>query len=220
MLPAVLSVYADCFWRQTSSCSSTGKREPQMDRPCAAKISSDKSGFCECEPGSRVSPVGCGHAPLTCRSRCPKSGISGGNSLHQRPIASEHTARRHKVRLDPRSDDGKPEAQKTTQRGDVTKRSQAGQLDEKMKRLKPKPKKRKPKPKKQGKGKGAGRLRLQDASRRRVLACGRLPNRLYNQRIQIVLGLGAALRDSNPHWTASRDSLGLIQGEKRDDGQQ
>ena len=73
MLPAVLVVHADCFWRQTAECSSTGRREPKNDRPCNTKISADKSGFCECEPGLRVSPVGCGHSPLTCSATCSNS---------------------------------------------------------------------------------------------------------------------------------------------------
>ena len=97
MLPAVLWLYADCSWRQTSGCSSTGKREPQNDRPCEAKISSDRSGFCECEPGLRVSPVGCGHAPLTCSARCSTATSSGG-SLRPRSTAS---AQPHKQRSKP-----------------------------------------------------------------------------------------------------------------------
>ncbi len=69
-----------CFWRQTASCTAWGRREPQNDKFCDAKISGDKSGFCECAPGVATAAVGCGHAPLVCRQRCPKPKRPSGSA--------------------------------------------------------------------------------------------------------------------------------------------
>ena len=53
-LPTVVLVYADCFWRETADCTSTGRRESQ---PSAArsglrarKDRCGQSGFCKRDP--------------------------------------------------------------------------------------------------------------------------------------------------------------------------
>lgn len=99
----VLSMPADCSWRQTSGCSSTGRREPQNDRSCDANISPDKSGYCECEPGVRSASVGCGHSAITCRQRCSKQPRPiAATRPHKSPRAEEkRTAQQKKPAAKP-----------------------------------------------------------------------------------------------------------------------
>ena len=52
------------YWRQTSECKASGKREPAFDVGCDIVIPADASGYCECE-NTQVN-YDCGHAPLTC----------------------------------------------------------------------------------------------------------------------------------------------------------
>ena len=58
-------------WRQTSSCSPNGNREPINDKSCNETVPNDVSGFCECREGVRTMPKWCRKGKfLNCNDAC------------------------------------------------------------------------------------------------------------------------------------------------------
>jgi hypothetical protein len=59
-------------WRQTWSCSPTGRPHPEHDRNCSASITakSGSSGYCECFGGARRAESTCSHGTFTCEDMC------------------------------------------------------------------------------------------------------------------------------------------------------
>jgi len=58
-------------WRQTGNCDPNGPRELKNDRPCNILISSEASGYCECNGGDTAHST-CQHDPFTCDVECKK----------------------------------------------------------------------------------------------------------------------------------------------------
>ena len=58
--------------RSSAGCTATGKRQPQIDLDCKARIKNGWSGYCECEGGRRTKEVGCEHAAFRCKDECRK----------------------------------------------------------------------------------------------------------------------------------------------------
>ena len=64
-------------WRQTGNCDGSGVREPQFDNfDCSARISTYKSGYCECvgtnmfNLHSKIERHNCGHKEFSCAEEC------------------------------------------------------------------------------------------------------------------------------------------------------
>ena len=66
-------------WRQTGNCDGSGAREPQFDDfDCSTRISTYKSGYCECvgtnmfNLHSKIERHNCGHKEFSCADECKK----------------------------------------------------------------------------------------------------------------------------------------------------
>eukprot|EP00744_Colponema_vietnamica_P036652 GILI01065221.1.p1 GENE.GILI01065221.1~~GILI01065221.1.p1 ORF type:complete len:196 (-),score=11.76 GILI01065221.1:254-802(-) len=57
-------------WRQTAGCDVDGAREPQHDEHCTTLLARDRSGFCECVDGRRITLLCKRPSFVSCESQC------------------------------------------------------------------------------------------------------------------------------------------------------
>merc|ERR1719253_582415 len=57
-------------WRTTLNCVPSGPRDPLQDKDCLTIVSSQESGFCECEGYVHTAAVPCGHQEVNCTREC------------------------------------------------------------------------------------------------------------------------------------------------------
>ena len=79
-----------CRWKQTGGCSPSGRREPQLDRPCNGMVPAGASGYCVCSDGTRAAESGCSHKSFRCRDKC--SAPRAGASNEERPAGQRNDA--------------------------------------------------------------------------------------------------------------------------------
>ena len=73
-LPKPMELVNGCVaWRQTKGCKggAHAEREPMRDEPCFARITYDRSGYCECE-GDLTVDLDCDHDEGSCQQFCAR----------------------------------------------------------------------------------------------------------------------------------------------------
>lgn len=66
-MPAGLKCVA---FRRTTTCVPSGPRDPLQDKDCLSLVTSQESGFCECEGMVHTAAVPCGHETIDCTKEC------------------------------------------------------------------------------------------------------------------------------------------------------